>query len=501
MTQSQPKTLIIIGAGIAGLATGVYAQKNGYNSQIHEMHSQPGGLMTAWKRKGYTIDGCIHWLTGSNVKSNYYRAWRELGILQRDSQIVNPEVFSIFESSDGKKVYFYTNIDRLERHLIEIGPADSRLIHELCQAARKMTGYNPPLRDPDNFFSSAVNTIKSLPRMASMLPALMKFGRMSIGEYARQYQTQAIREMLIEMWMEDMSAGALVFVMAYLHDQNAGYPIGGSLPMAHGIEKKYLELGGQIHYNSQVEKILVEDGRAVGIRLVDGSEIRADYVISAADGHATIFDMLEGKFVDEKIRKIYDTYKPFPAILLVGLGVNRKFDEIPAAHGGISFPFKEPIQIGPTTANHLDTMIYNFDPTLAPEGKTLLTAILPTTYTYWKELSAEPEQYKAEKERIGLEVIQRLEERFAGISAQVEMADVATPMTFERYTGNWQGSFEGFLPTPGAMTNPIPRTLPGLANFYMVGQWVQAGGGLPSGLMTALDVVGRICKVDGKKMM
>ena len=500
MAQSDSKSVIIIGAGVAGLATGIYAQKNGYSSRIFEMHSLPGGLMTAWKRKGYTIDGCIHWLTGSNPKSSYYPAWRELGVLQEDSQLIHPEVFGIYETSDGKQVTWYSNIDRFEKHLLEIGPEDSKLIHEFCRAARAMTEYNPPLQKSDSLLESIFESVKELPSLARMLPALMKFGRLSIGEYASQYQTKAIRELFTGMMMPEMSAGALIFVCAYLHGNNAGYPLGGSLPMAEGMQKKYLELGGEIIHHSRVEKILVENDHAAGIRLTDGSDHRADYVVSAADGHATIFDMLDGKYTDEKIRKIYDEYKPFPPILLVGLGVDRKFDDIPAANGGIGYYLKDPIQIGPDQIHHLDLMIYNFDPNLAPEGKTVLTTILPTNYSYWKELAREPEQYKAEKERIGIEVIQRLEQRFGGLGSQVEMADVATPMTFERYTGNWQGSFEGFLPTPTSMTNSIPRTLPGLNNFFMAGQWVQAGGGLPSGLMTGMDIVSRLCKLDGKKM-
>ncbi len=71
------------------------------------------------------------------------------------------------------------------------------------------------------------------------------------------------------------------------------------------------------------------------------------------------------------------------------------------------------------------------------------------------------------------------------------MADVATPMTFERYTGNWQASFEGFLPTPKTVNIQIPKTLPGLEHFSMVGQWVQAGGGLPSGLMTGQETIAK----------
>ena len=75
------KSVVIIGAGIAGLAAGCYAQMNGYNTQVFEMHDKPGGLCTAWKRKGYTIDGCLHWLCGSSPRGGYYHFWEELGML------------------------------------------------------------------------------------------------------------------------------------------------------------------------------------------------------------------------------------------------------------------------------------------------------------------------------------------------------------------------------------------------------------------------------------
>jgi phytoene dehydrogenase-like protein len=74
-------------------------------------------------------------------------------------------------------------------------------------------------------------------------------------------------------------------------------------------------------------------------------------------------------------------------------------------------------------------------------------------------------------------------------------------MTFERYTGNWQASFEGFLPTPKTVMMQIPKTLPSLEHFYMVGQWVQAGGGLPSGLLTGQEIVARMCKRDNKRFV
>jgi phytoene dehydrogenase-like protein len=81
----------------------------------------------------------------------------------------------------------------------------------------------------------------------------------------------------------------------------------------------------------------------------------------------------------------------------------------------------------------------------------------------------------------------------------VEVTDIASPNTFIRYTGNWQGSYEGFLLTAKNMSQRNLMTLPRLQNFYMAGQWVAPGGGLPAGLITARIVVKKICKRDGKK--
>ncbi len=75
------ESLIIIGGGFAGLATGIYARLNGYKTRIFEMHDKPGGLCTSWQRKGYTFDGCIHWLIGSSERSGMQTAAKRQGAL------------------------------------------------------------------------------------------------------------------------------------------------------------------------------------------------------------------------------------------------------------------------------------------------------------------------------------------------------------------------------------------------------------------------------------
>ncbi|MCJ7666486.1 MAG: NAD(P)/FAD-dependent oxidoreductase, partial [Actinobacteria bacterium] len=74
------KKIVIIGGGIAGLSTGCYAQLNGYDSEIYEMHTMPGGVCTSWKRGDYLFDHCLHWVLGSNKGTSLYPIFKELGV-------------------------------------------------------------------------------------------------------------------------------------------------------------------------------------------------------------------------------------------------------------------------------------------------------------------------------------------------------------------------------------------------------------------------------------
>ncbi len=301
----------------------------------------------------------------------------------------------------------------------------------------------------------------------------------------------------LEVFVENTPA-----IRLYEKCRNAGYPIGGSLPMSLALAKRYTNLGGVIHYDRPVEKILVKEDKAVGVRLADVSEHRSGRVISAADGYTTIFKMLEGKYVDEKTREPYEKWPIFPPLLFVGVGVNRSFINEPKPVSGMSFPLRQPTEIGDAVRDRMPVHIFNQDPALAPAGKTSLVVTMPSSYEYWKELTQDRAAYKEKKDQVARTVVEQLDQRFPGISQQVEMVDVATPLTFERYTGNWKGSFEGWLLTPQNSFTVMKRmhqTLPGLQNFYMCGQWVEPGGGLPTSVMSGRRLVQAMCKQDGKK--
>jgi len=490
----EQKSIIIIGAGIAGLSAGCYGQMNGYHTQIFEMQDEPGGLCTSWERKEYTIDGCLHWLVGSSPANNFYHIWEELGAVQ-GRRMIDHEEFMRIEGAGGKVFIIYTDIDRLEQHMKELAPADKEVIEEFIEGIRACTRFDLPIEKAPELYGP-IDGLKLLFQMFPFLRVMRKWKRIPIHDFAKRFSDPFLREAFpLPFDLPDFPMMGMLVTLAWMHKKSAGYPIGGSLEFSRAIEQRYLDLGGEIHYRSPVNRILVENDQAVGVRLADGTEHRGDIVISAADGYSTIFDMLEGKYINDKIRGYYDKLPIFSPLVHVAFGVARSFEGLP---NYVVYSLDETVTIAGQEQKCIGVEIYNFDHTLAPPDKTVLKVMFTSNYDYWKKLKQDPERYKAEKEQIADQVINFLDQHFPGLANQVEMCDVATPMTWERYTGNWQGSFEGWLITTKSFGMRMSKTLTGLKNFYMAGQWVMPGGGVPTAAMSGRNVIQIICKRDKK---
>jgi phytoene dehydrogenase-like protein len=397
----------------------------------------------------------------------------------------------------------------------ELAPEDTDTIDQLMkdvETAGRMDVSFMKAPEVQSLGEKAGQMLKMLP----LMPFIMKWAKFPFGEYGNRFKNPFLREAFAVL-TEDIAgypAMGLFNNIDWYGKGITGYPVGGSMEFARGIERRYLDLGGEIHYNDRVVKILTEadpsgrGDRAVGVRLEpppgrpgapaarSGAEHRADAVVSAADGRTTIFDMLEGKYVNDKIRGYYKELPLFPPLVHIAVGVARTFDDVASSIEGTNFPLDEPVTIAGRQLTRLPVQIYNFDPTLAPEGKTVLRVMLTTEYEYWKKLKPDRERYRAEKEQIAETVIAQLDRRYPGLAEQVEMVDVATPTTFERYTGNWKGNHQGWLPSTENFGLSMEKTLPGLKDFYMAGQWVQPPGGLPMAAISGRYVTQIICKAD-----
>ncbi|MCK5598664.1 NAD(P)/FAD-dependent oxidoreductase [bacterium] len=491
------KKVLIIGGGIAGLSAGYFLKKSGYEPEIFEHHAIAGGLVTAWKRKGYTFEGCIHWLVGSSPDDPGFRKlWEELGYFP-SIEIVDHEIFTRIEGNNGEYLNVYSDADRFQQELLRVSPEDKKYIIRFIKGVKKLSKWQMRLNPPASLMSGK----EKMKMMAGIVPFMgefRKWSKLSVSEYASNFKSDFLKKAFKSILGMGESMIFILMTLAWLHRKNAGYPIGGSLKMIGSIENKYKKLGGKIRFNSTVKKIIVENDTAVGIILENGEEIRGDIVISAADGHSTLFEMLPKKYLTDEFRDYYSGgLEPFPAIIQVSLGIESPCSGMP---GAVQLYLNEPLRIDPkTTANELGFRFFHFDPTMAPEGKTAANALMHADFDYWYDLRQKnDEKYRQEKDRIAEDIIRILDNRFPGISEKIEVKDIATPATYYRYTLNWNGSMEGWLPNARFMLEEMKKELPGLKNFHMIGQWVAPGGGLPPSASAGLTVTQKILASDGK---
>jgi phytoene dehydrogenase-like protein len=328
-----------------------------------------------------------------------------------------------------------------------------------------------------------------------MMPVMilfMKYGRKSCDQYFRQlgFTNEFLRNCLNSIYgSRDFSALAFIMMFAWFNQKNAGYLIGGSFPLAQRMTSRYYDLGGKLRTKSRVTKIVVENDIAKGVILSDGTEIKTDYVISAADGYSTIFNMLEGKYLNKKISNAYENWELFSPIVQVSFGINKTIDsDVPS-----EIWMNKDQMIGRTkTRSGYSFMNYKFDNTMAPEGKSVIVMRFDSPWELWKDIDTM--DYKNEKEQIEKDAKALIEKRFPGISANIEVCDVATPVTDVRYTGVWKGSYEGFMPSSKNLMDNLKLVIPGLKKFYMAGQWLFPGGGLPPAGQSGKWAIQYICK-------
>jgi phytoene dehydrogenase-like protein len=487
------KKLIIIGAGVAGLSTGCYARMNGYDAAIFELHNKPGGLCTSWKRKDYTFDYCIHNLAGTgNV--GVKQVWDELNALKAD-EVINHDTFVRVEDSKGNALNVYTDPEKLEKHLKELAPEDSKLIEDYLKAGSSLMGAD--------FFSMNLGGIGSKLKIAPQAYHLIKWGGITLEEYASKFQNEFLQKAFPHIQYNingsDLPMFPHLLFLAGFKAGDLGWPKYGSLEFSKRIEKSFLESGGEIHYRSPVEKIIVENKQAVGVVLADGSKHQADVVISAADGHSTIYEMLEGKYTNKSIDSYYRSYEEEQSFgLQIYLGLKRNLSEEPHA---LVLLLDEPVNLELRERDSLYLELFDSSTGLAPEGKSVIKVVIDGNYGYWKDLHSDGDKYRQEKEAVYHKVLEVLDTRFPGIKEQVEIFDVTTPVTVERFTHN----FHGWQPWPakkGAMRimlRGLSKTLPGLKNFYMVGQWAGAMIGISNAALTGRNIIKELCKKDGKK--
>ncbi|MBN2558595.1 MAG: NAD(P)/FAD-dependent oxidoreductase [Clostridia bacterium] len=488
------KKVVIIGAGIAGLTCGIYAQRSGLETEILEMHTIAGGECTGWDRGDYHFDGCIHWLMGSSPDMDLHRIWRDTGALDDNVTIVNHESFMRYEAG-GRVVELYTNADRLEQHLLEISPKDKSEIKKLCKAIRALGEFGIPIDKPMDMMTAG-DGLRFAVKLVGKMGMMSRYSKMKMEELAALFKEPLIGRSMLASIPGDYAATALVVTLAGMHRGDSGFPIGGSRALAKRMEQKYLSLGGKVRYRTRVEKIVVKEGRAMGVKLSDGGEVHGDYVISCADGYHTLHHLLDNNYTPEIYNKLFSDTKayPTPTCALVFMGINAEV----GGHGrGVSIQREQPVNVGGMQSDFISLLSYGYDNTMSPKGKSVIAAFYNGNFDYWHALKDDKEAYRAAKQELIDDATEALVKYYPEAEGRIEKIDVVTPETYVRYCNAWRGSWMSW----GSGSKDIPRYFPGLLDgldgFIMAGMWTLPPGGLPGAATAGRFAAHRICIKEG----
>lgn len=489
------KSIIIIGAGMGGMSAGVYGQLNGYETRIYEMHYLPGGQCASWKRKGYTFDVCIHHLMGCSPQTKINQLWTELGAMPREFAYTKECV--AVASPDGKVFYDYYDPELLARHMHELAPEDSKVIDEYIEGIKQFSKCD---LFGELMMGKALDKLKILPRLLKAF----KWFKPTMADYANRFTNPLLKKAfpLLVYSLPDSPFAVHLARHGCGCINDIAWPIGASLEFASSIAKRYEELGGKIHYRKKVTKILTKNGKAVGIKLEDGTLEYADIIISNADGRKTLMELLEGQYMNEQLKGYCaDPVDETNWAVHVFLGVNRDLSKEPSS---LVMLLKEPVTIAGHENHSLEMQFYGYDKTMAPEGKGVIKVELVSKYSYWKELSKDKALYEAEKQKVSEQVIGLLENYLPRIKEQVEVVDVPTLLTWERFMGGTHGFANMPNKKPdiiGSFFKNSGMVIPGLTDFYFAGAWATSGGALFINALSGKKIIQHICRREGKKFI
>ncbi|MDR1098654.1 MAG: NAD(P)/FAD-dependent oxidoreductase [Tannerella sp.] len=490
------KKVVVIGAGVSGLVAGIYARLAGFDVEIFESHSIVGGNCTGWYHKGYHVDGCIQWLTGTKKGTGVNQIWQTCGALSDEVGIYHMEKIAttVYE---GKTYHLYVDLEKTEHEFLAVSPGDKAEIRKLMKNIRCFRNLNIPIEKP----FEDMNKWKLVPLLWKMLRSgkpEKKTEYMTIAEYISEFKSPVIRQLLACIFPTVMPAFTLFYCLGIRSSGDGGWPMGGSLAFMKRMQGRFEELGGRMHTGTAVDKIIIKEDTAVGVEIKnDNREVFADYIISAVDADMLLNRLLEGKYPDEYFDKRFAT--PQDYLLLTGsyvsLGVAADLSAYP--HNVYVQPEK-PFRLNRTELKHFNVKIYNFDPAFAKDGKTVMAVLLTEDeIDYWKALKKESDHdYKAEKERLANWVIGGIVKVFPEIEDKIEMSNTATSLTFHRYCNSYRGTYMSFIPSGHVKKQIHKGVKENIKNLYIAGQCTFPAGGLPLAAIAGKFAAQRIIKAE-----
>ena len=461
--------VLIIGGGVAGLTAGIYAQLKGHKTTILEQHSIAGGNLTGWKRQGFYIDNCIHWLTGTNKNNVYNQIWKDTGMLDDDLKIIKLDSLFTCERN-GQKLTLYRNIDKTINEMILLSPEDEKEIRRFGKCVKDFMHISG---------TGGKNKNKGLgPKsLAKLIPKILKYHSYTTGQYGKKFKNPIFYDFFSTLTGPDFSMIAFIMTASDYCSDNADLPEGGSLKAAQRILNRYKELGGTFIPNSKVVNIAHENHRITSVTTEDGTTYTADKIIATLEPKLLFNNLLHMK-MPKKLEKRHASikYKRF-SFLHAAFSIDK--DKLP-------FEGTLGIEAEPNDIEAKGEIVYkefSYDD-FGKGNKTVIEAFVHINESVCKKViemrKNNSEKYAELKNKIAEYFKKCLEKHFPKFNGNdAEVLDVWTPASYNRYTGTEAGTFMSHSFPSKKIPIIVSNKVKGLKNLLLATQWQTPPGGLP----------------------
>jgi len=499
---SETVDVIVIGAGIGGLTSAALLQERGFKTIVFEKNAFPGGSCSAFRKGGYTFDAGASVFYGFNEDDSvgtlnlHARIFRKLGV---SLETVPDPVQIHYHMPAGFEVSAWYDRRRFLDVLIRRFPHEKEGIvkfYDALESVYDILSSLPAGSLEDVMHLAGVGAKHPLKTMALGVKTLY-----SMGGTARRFisDPELLRFIDLESYswaVQDASSTPLVNAGICLADRHHGginYPIGGSGAIPDALVKGYEKYGGSVRYRTEVKSVIVENGAAVGVRLADGSEVRARAVVS----NATVWDTFNRLVDDSRLRVPDDRFIKAPSWFQIWLGVDGSI--VPNdfhMHHIIVDDWAKYDKLGGTIYFSAPSVL---DPSLAPEGKHALHLFVTAETSQWEQYDRQSPEYRNAKEVFARSVIARAESILPGLQKGVELMVTATPQTHVRYLNRRDGSY-GPLLKPGQNVLLKPQNRTPVKNLFSAGDSTFPGQGVIAVTYSGVSCASYIARQFGKPL-
>lgn len=491
---------IVIGSGIGGLVAATQLAVKGAKVLVLEKYIIPGGSSGFYQKDGYTFDVGSSVMFGFSDKGNLNLITQALTAVGREMQVIPDPTTVHFHLPNNLSVQVHREYSDFIRELSSKFPHETEGINKFYSECWKifnalnsleLKSLEEPLYLFGQFFQKPVECLT----LAYYLPQ-------NAGDIARKFikdpellsfiDAECFIVSTVKALQTPMINASMV--LCDRHFGGINYPVGGVGGIAKSLAQGLLDQGSDILYKANVTNIILQNEKAVGVKLADGREFFAKTIISNATRWDTFGKLLRKQDLPREEANFQKVYVKAPSFLSIHLGV--KAEVLPPGTDCHHFVLEnEWSKLEDPYGSIFLSIPTVLDSTLAPDGRHILHIFTTSSIDDWKGLPQK--EYEAKKELVADEIISRLENKlFPGLKASIVFKEVGTPKTHRRFLARDSGTY-------GPMPRGIPKGLLGMPfnttsvdGLYCVGDSCFPGQGVIavafSGVMCAHRVAADI---------